>query len=144
MYGNTAKGLQAIADLSLCDESKTPEGKNAVIEFTFYVPCEEKGAAPLLMQDMVALIGKPVSTFWLSVKNADGRSDVDANDDFFFKPAAGPKAGALTASAAELENLPSENKHKLTREQTWQPREARDFLSMRAPPHFRFNPGGIL
>ncbi len=114
VYGNTAKGLQAIADLSLCDEPKTPEGKNAVIEFTFYVPCEEKGTAPLLMQDMPALIDKPVSMFSLTTKNTDGCYDVYANDEFFFKPAAGPKADALTASAAELQSLPSENKHKLT------------------------------
>ncbi len=105
-----------------------------MIEFTFYVPCEEKGTAPLLMQDMVALIGKPVSMFSLTVKNTDGCHDVCANDEFFFKPAAGPKADALTASAAELQSLPSENKHKFTREHTRQPREARDFLSMGVLP----------
>ena len=91
MYGNTAKGLQAIADLSLCDESKTPEGKNAVIEFTFYVPCREKGTAPLLMQDMVALIGKPVSMFSLTAKNADGCYDVFANDEFSSSRQLAPK-----------------------------------------------------
>ena len=132
-HNDTKFGPRAIVDISVFDGSKAPSGKIATLDFTLFFTVSAKDAKSDECAKLSTAVGasEPISFFALSLYDkGENKLGVRPSREFHWETASpvSSRAAGLMADT-QLQMLDQSCKEQLTAKDSWESKQARDFLS---------------